>query len=182
VFLGLHGRHQADNFIDAVVAAEAFFGAPIEADLVLEAAAAVRSPGRLEVVGRHPLVILDGAKNVPGAETAAAAIDEEFAEARSRILVVGMLKGKDPGEMLEALGATKARLVVTCPPPSPRAQPASEVAAAARRLGLNTEEAGSVSEALERAIAAADEEDLVLVTGSLYVVGAARTALHANSA
>jgi dihydrofolate synthase/folylpolyglutamate synthase len=182
VFLGLHGRHQADNFIDAVVAAEAFFGAPVEADLVHEAAAAVRSPGRLEVVGRHPLVILDGAKNVPGAETAAAAIDEEFAEARSRILVVGMLKGKDPGEMLEALGATKARLVVTCPPPSPRAQPASEVAAAARRLGVNTEEAGSVSEALERAIAAADEEDLVLVTGSLYVVGAARAALHANSA
>jgi folylpolyglutamate synthase/dihydropteroate synthase len=119
---------------------------------------------------------------VPGAQTAAAAIDEEFAEARSRILVVGMLKGKDPGEMLEALGATKARLVVTCPPPSPRAQPASEVAAAARRLGVNTEEAGSVSEALERAIAAADEEDLVLVTGSLYVVGAARAALHVNSA
>ncbi len=84
VFLALHGRHQADNFLDAVVAAEAFFDAPLEADVVAEAAATVRSPGRLEVVGRHPLIVLDGAKNVPGAETAAAAINEEFGQAPRR--------------------------------------------------------------------------------------------------
>jgi dihydrofolate synthase/folylpolyglutamate synthase len=176
VFLALHGRHQADNFVCALVAAEAFFGVPLEADVVAEAAASVRSPGRLEIVGRRPLVILDGAKNVDGALTATAAIDEEFSDVRSRVLVVGMLRGKDPGEMLRALGADRARLVVACPPPSPRAQPAAVVAEAARALGCEAEEAASVPEAVERALALADPDDLVLVTGSLYVVGAARSA------
>jgi dihydrofolate synthase/folylpolyglutamate synthase len=178
VFLALHGRHQADNFMDAVVAAEAFFGAPVAPDLVAEAAASVRSPGRLEVVARRPLVILDGAKNVPGARSAAAAIDEEFSQARSRILVVGMLRGKDPTEMLEALDAGKARLVIACPPPSPRAQPAEDVAKAASRLGVRAEVAETVADALRQARTEADAEDLILVTGSLYVVGEARSALR----
>jgi dihydrofolate synthase/folylpolyglutamate synthase len=179
VFLGLHGRHQADNFTDAVVAAEALFGAPLSEEIIAEAAAKVRSPGRLEVVGRRPLVILDGAKNVPGAYSAAAALDEEFGDVRSRILVVGMLKGKDPEEMLEALGARQSRLVVACPPPSPRAQPAKDIAAAAAKLGVTAELASGVGEAVEQAMAAAGENDLILVTGSLYVVGAARAALRA---
>jgi dihydrofolate synthase/folylpolyglutamate synthase len=178
VFLALHGRHQADNFMDALVAAEAFFAEPLQEELVAEAAAKVRSPGRLEVVGRHPLVILDGAKNIPGAEAARAAIDEEFTEVANKILVVGMLKGKDPKEMLEALGATKATLVVACEPPSPRAQPAEEVANAARELGVRAEVVEEVSEAIEAAKSKAQVEDLILVTGSLYVVGAARAALH----
>jgi dihydrofolate synthase/folylpolyglutamate synthase len=181
VFLALHGRHQADNFLDALVAAEAFFGAPLAPELVAEAAAAVRSPGRLEVVGHHPLILLDGAKNIPGAETAASAIDEEFGELHSRILVVGMLRGKDPDLMLQALDADRARLVVACPPPSPRAIPAAEVAAAAARLGCATQTASSVADAVALARDAACPDDLILVTGSLYVVGAARTALGAGT-
>jgi dihydrofolate synthase/folylpolyglutamate synthase len=178
VYLALHGRHQAYNFLDAVVAAETFFGAPLEADLLAEAAAKVRSPGRLEVVSRDPLIVLDGAKNIPGAQAMAAAVDEEFGEARSRIMVVGMLRGKDPGEMLQALGAPKARYVVTCPPPSPRAQPADVVAKAAMLLGVEAEPATTVADALDRARAMAGADDLILVTGSLYVVGAARSAIH----
>jgi dihydrofolate synthase/folylpolyglutamate synthase len=177
VYLALHGRHQAYNFLDAVVAAEEFFGAPIEADVLAEAAAKVRSPGRLEVVGRRPLIVLDGAKNIPGAEAMAAAIDEEFGDFGSRIMVVGMLRGKDPGEMLQALGAAKARYVVTCPPPSPRAQPADVVAKAAMLLGVEAEPTASVADALERAKEVADDDDLIVVTGSLYVVGAARAAI-----
>jgi dihydrofolate synthase/folylpolyglutamate synthase len=177
VYLGLHGRHQADNFLDALVAAEAFFDAPIESDLVAEAAATVRSPGRLEVVGRKPLLVLDGAKNLPGAATMAQAVDEEFSTVRSRIMVVGMLRGKDPGEMLQALGAPKARLVISCPAPSPRAQPADVIAKAALLLGVEAEPMPSVAEALDRARQVADEDDLILVTGSLYVAGAARAVL-----
>ena len=176
VFLGLNGRHQGSNFADAVVSAEAFFGAPIEPDLVATAAASVRSPGRLEVVGRRPLIVLDGAKNLEGARTAAVALDD-FGPVTSRILVVGMLAGKDAAGMLEALDGAKARLVVACPPPSPRAQPSAVVAAAAAALGCATAEAESVPEAIEIALAAAGVDDLIVVTGSLYVVGAARTAL-----
>jgi dihydrofolate synthase/folylpolyglutamate synthase len=177
IYLPLHGRHQADNFIAALAGTEAFFGRPLEPDIVAAAAAAISSPGRLEVVRQRPLVVLDGAKNVAGAQSSSAAVREEFGTGRAHILVVGMLRGKSALEMLEALDASTARLVVTCPPPSPRAQPADEVAAAARSLGCLAVATGSVLEALEVALAEADDDDLVLVTGSLYTVGAARTAL-----
>ena len=177
IYLPLHGRHQADNFIAALVGTEAVFGRPREPDIVAAAAAAISSPGRLEVVRQRPLVVLDGAKNVAGAQSSSAAVREEFGAARAHVLVVGMLRGKSALEMLEALDASTARLVVTCPPPSPRAQPADEVAAAARSLGCRAVATGSVLEALEVALAEAGDDDLVLVTGSLYTVGAARTAL-----
>jgi dihydrofolate synthase/folylpolyglutamate synthase len=178
IYLPIHGRHQADNFMAALVGTEAFFGRPVEPDIVAGAAASVSSPGRLEVVRQHPLVVLDGAKNVAGAQSSSAAVREEFGAAGAHILVVGLLGGKSASEMLEALDAATAQLVVTCPPPSPRAQPAEEVAAVARSLGCRAVVAtGSVPEALELALAEAGEDDLVLVTGSLYTVGAARTAL-----
>jgi dihydrofolate synthase/folylpolyglutamate synthase len=81
--------------------------------------------------------------------------------------------------MLSALGAgsSSVRLVVACPAPSPRTVPASEVAAAARSLGVEAVEAPGVAEAIEAAVADATDSDLVLVTGSLYVVGAARSVL-----
>jgi dihydrofolate synthase/folylpolyglutamate synthase len=176
VWLDLHGSYQGDNFAAALAATEAFFGAPVDERLVRDAAATVRSPGRLEIVGRDPLVVLDGAKNLEGAQRAAAAVAEEFGD-RPLVLVVGMLHGKDPEAMLRALGAAGSRLVVTCPPPSPRAQPATTVAAAAARIGVPAVAADSVAEALEVAFDRAGGDDLILVTGSLYVVGAARAAL-----
>jgi dihydrofolate synthase/folylpolyglutamate synthase len=177
VRLGLHGRHQGDNFATALAAASAFFASPIEERVVREAAAQVRSPGRMEVVGRRPLVVLDGAKNPDGARTAAQSFAEEFGDAGRRFLVVGLLAGKDPVDMLEALGAGAGTTVVACTPPSPRAQQAAAVATAARALGAEAVEAGDVADALDVALRQAGEDDLVLVTGSLYVVGAARTAL-----
>jgi len=177
LYLPVHGAHQADNAAVALAAAEAFFGAPVDGDVAAEALAAVRIPGRLEVVGRQPLCVLDGAHNPAGAAAAAVAIAEAFGHTSSTVLVVGLLEGKDPVEMLEALGARNGRALVACPAPSPRSLPASEVAAGARALGLEAEAAASVPEALARALALAAPEDLVLVSGSLYVVGAARAAL-----
>ncbi|HLH47212.1 MAG TPA: hypothetical protein VKV25_08635, partial [Acidimicrobiales bacterium] len=116
-----------------------------------------------------------------GAASAAAAVAEEFAAAGDRILVVGMLAGagKSPEDMLGALGAAGASLVVACAPPSPRALPAAAVAEAAEGLGVRAVEADSVEEALALALRAARPEDLILVAGSLYVVGAARQVLGA---
>ncbi len=178
VFLPVHGRYQGDNAVVALAAVEAFFGAPLAPEVVSEAFADVRLPGRLEVVARHPLCVLDGAHNPAGAEAATEAIAEAFGPVISgRILVIGMVGGREPGEMLQAFDAGSARLVIACPPPSPRAVPAAEVADAAREMDCSVEEASSVSEALATALALAGADELVHVTGSLYVVGAARTAL-----
>ena len=94
--------------------------AELDAELVADVMATVRTPGRLEVVGHAPLVVLDGAHNLAGAHALVTALDEEFASA-DRTLVVGLLREKDPREMLDALGATSAARVVCCAPPSPRA-------------------------------------------------------------
>jgi len=180
--LPLHGAHQGDNAAVALAAAEAFFGRQMPEDLVREAFAKVRVPGRFEIVHREPLVILDGAHNLDGAMAAAATLREEFTLTGSLVLVVGMLQGRDPAEMLEALGAADAGYVIACAPPSPRAIPAAEVAAIADRLGVVAEAVPDVPSALARALSFATSEDAVVVCGSLYVVGAARAALRGSAA
>ena len=119
VFLPLHGAHQADNAAIALAAAECFVGGPLPFDVVVDAFARVQSPGRLEVVGRQPLVLLDGAHNVAGAEALRAALDEEWS--RPRTLVVGFLREKDPKEMLVALGVEEPEgLIAVLPAADPR--------------------------------------------------------------
>jgi dihydrofolate synthase/folylpolyglutamate synthase len=177
VFLPLHGAHQGDNAACALAAAEALFGRPLGVDVVRDAFAGVTAPGRFEVVGRDPLVVLDGAHNAAGASSAAQTLADDFDVEGERILVVGLLAPRDPTSVLEALDAAGAHLVVACTPPTARGIPASEVAAAAARLGVAAEVVPDVARAVDRALSRAGEGDAVLVTGSLYVVGAVRTHL-----
>lgn len=194
ILLPLHGAHQADNAAVALAAAEAFVGAPLPAAVVENAFLAATSPGRLEVVGHQPLVVLDGAHNVAGARAILAALSEEFAPG-PRTLLVGLLREKDAREMLEALDVTTAEHIVCARPPSPRAMNPEDLADAARTLGADTAritvvDAGAgqrvtpaagertdLRDALDvaRSVTAADGQ--LLVTGSLYLVGAVRTAL-----
>jgi len=174
VYVPLHGRHQGDNAAVALAAVEAFFGRGLPDQVIADAFAQVTMPGRFEVVRHGPLVVIDGAHNPPGAETAAATLAEDFEISGRRILVVGLLAGREVTGMLEALGAPDADLVVACTPPSPRAVPADEVAAAARALGVDAEAVADVGAAVDAALGVATPDDAVLVAGSLYVAGAAR--------
>jgi dihydrofolate synthase/folylpolyglutamate synthase len=178
LFLPLHGAHQGDNAATALAAVEAFFGAPLAEEVVAEAFANASVPGRLEVVARHPLVVLDGAHNPAGAASLGIALAEDFAAIERVVLVMGCLRGRDPAELLDAIGTERCSLVVATTPPSPRAQPATAVAGAARQLGVEARVSDSLEEALEQARQAAGPEGLVVVTGSLYVVGAARRLLR----
>ena len=176
VFLALHGPHQGENAAVALAAAEAFFGRPLEADLVAEAFAAVRNPGRFEVVQRDPLLILDGAHNPDGATAAAEALAEGFLVTGVTHIVLGVLDGRDPAELLDIFDVEDAATVVCCTPDSPRALPATSLAELVTRAGGRPRVVDDVGEALEVALASAEPDDLVLVTGSLYTVGAARAA------
>jgi dihydrofolate synthase/folylpolyglutamate synthase len=181
IFLPLHGAHQADNAAAALTAAECFVGAPLPEDVVADAFAAVRSPGRLEVVGHHPLVLLDGAHNVAGAHALRQALAEEFVAA-PRTLVVGLLREKEPHEMLEALDVNGAHRLVCCRPPSPRALDPARVADAAADLGVDPDRidvTDLVAEAVARGLAVTEPDGQLVVTGSLYTVGEARRALVA---
>jgi dihydrofolate synthase/folylpolyglutamate synthase len=178
----LHGAHQGDNASAAIVAVEGFFGFPLHEDVVEEALAGVRVPGRLEVIGRHPLVVVDGAHNVAGMIVLARSLIEEFAVEGEAQAVVGMLSGRDPVAMLEALLTAGIRSVVACAPDSPRALPAEVVAEAAYGLGMETTVAGSPAEAVALAVDRAGEDDRVVVCGSLYVVADARRLLVGDPA
>ncbi len=109
-----------------LTAAECFLGRPVPEEVVADAFRTVRSPGRLEVLGHQPLVLLDGAHNVAGAHALQAALTEEFPES-PRTLVIGLLREKEPHEMLEALDAKRRGAA--------RVLPASEPARARPRRG-----------------------------------------------
>lgn len=181
LFLPLHGAHQGLNAALAVTAVEAFFERPLDQVVVEEAFAEVTVPGRFEVLRRNPLVVLDGAHNLDGAEAAAAVLAEGFHVEGRSVLVVGMLEGRDPAEMLTALAAPSFDQIITCTPTSPRALPADELALVAASLGLSARVAPTIDTALRWALGAAGAADLVLVTGSLYLVGSARSSLRSNA-
>ena len=91
--------------------------------------------------------------------------------------VVGMLEGRDPSAMFESLAGGGVTTVVACTAPSPRAQPAAELAEVARVLGLEAVSTDTVADALTLARARVGEDGMLLVTGSLYVVAEARSHL-----
>ena len=177
--LPIHGEHAAHNAAAAVAAVEALLERALDEDAVRGAFAGATVPGRLEVVGRHPLIVLDGAHNPAAAEALAAAMPEAFAWERLR-LVVGVFANKD----LEGIAGRIAPLadeVFACATTSVRARPAEEVADAFSRMGVATQVFPDVRGALDAARADAGEGDLILVTGSLYTVADARRALVAGA-
>ena len=181
LYLPLHGAHQGDNAALALAVAEAFFGAPLDRDTVEAALASVTAPGRLEVVARTPLVVLDGAHNVAGAEALARALVELHPEGKA-VAVVGMLRGRDPSAMFQALARGGVASVVTCSAPSPRAFGAAELCEAARAAGLEARATDTVTDALTLARPMTGEDGLLVVTGSLYVVAEARAVLVPEAA
>ena len=177
VLLSLHGHHQGDNAACALAAVEAFFAQPLDADVVTKGFASVTAPGRFEVVRRNPLVVLDGAHNPEGAVAAARTLREDFEFVGETLVVLGMLQPRDPSALFEALEIDRASVVVVCEPDSPRAIPTDTLATAARAFGVDVIVEADVVRAVDRALRLAGEDDAVLIAGSIYVVGAARTHL-----
>ena len=97
LFLPLHGEHQGENAAVAVAAVEAFFARPLDPEVAQIGLGQVRMPGRFEIAGRSPLVIIDGAHNPDGAEALAETVTDDFEVAGKVILVLGFLEGRDAG-------------------------------------------------------------------------------------
>jgi dihydrofolate synthase/folylpolyglutamate synthase len=179
LFVPLHGWHQGDNTAVAIMAVESFFGTALDQETVQEGLASVVMPGRFEVVGHQPLVILDGAHNPAGAEVCASVFFDDFDPHGRRILVVGVLGGRDISDTLSALKVDEFERVICCTAPSPRARPAAEIAAIAEEMGCSDVlTVDTVERACDLALADATSDDAVLIAGSLYVVGSARTHLR----
>ncbi len=176
--LHLHGRHQVDHMATATATCEAFFERALDPAAVTEAAAAVTSPGRLEIVRERPLILVDGAHNEQGFAGLAQAIDTEIT-GEHWVLVIGVREGRDPGALAEPLLPLVDRVVVTAAA-DPSAIVPERVAAALADIApedLPIEIRSTVADALARATELAGSTGSVVVAGSLYVVGEARIAL-----
>ncbi len=180
LYLPLHGRHQVDHLATAIVSAEIFLDRALDHDHLTSALASLTSPGRLQVISRRPLVLVDGAHNAQGLEGLRAAIVAEF-PATERVLVFGIRGPRDVADLLAPFAGVFSAVYVTAAD-DPDAVPTSQVAAAARRaLGdeIRIEEVTPVGQAVTEALHASGEDDMVVVAGSLYVVGEAMHRLGA---
>ncbi len=176
VFVSLHGAHQGDNAAIALAAAEAFIGTPLPDDVLAEGFGSLVLPGRFEVLQHEPLIVLDGAHNPDGAEAAVDTLESGFSVGGRRILVTGMMGEKDAGWMLESLGAGDADLVIATQADTPRAMTAQALGEVAEDEGYEVEVVPDPADAMSRALAVADQEDVIFGAGSLYVVGNLRDA------
>ena len=175
VLLPIHGEHAAHNAAAAVVAVEALLERALDPDAVRVALGSMTSPGRLEVVSRRPLIVLDGAHNPAAAEALAEALPDTFTGDRLH-LVMGVFADKDLEGIVRPL-APLADAGYASAVDSVRARPPEAVADAMAAAGIPTEAFATVREALDAARDAASADDLILVTGSLYTVAEARRVL-----
>jgi len=176
LFLPLHGRYQLANLANAVAATEALLGRKLDEEAVRDALAVVAMPGRMEVLGTHPLVMVDGAHNADGVDALAESLDEEYPTTRWH-LVLGVMGDKNVEAMVESLEPQLAGIIATAPE-SERAVPPAALAERIRNLtDVPVLEAESADIGLDMARAEAGSDGAVLVTGSLYLVGEARALL-----
>jgi folylpolyglutamate synthase/dihydropteroate synthase len=133
------------------------------------------------VVGHDPLVILDGAHNHEATAALAQTLTEEFLPLGSRLLVIGMLAGRELAEVVGPLAEVGFDAVIVTQPPSPRALDAAVLARAVKDSGLPAEVVPDPWAAVERGLAHAGEEDLLVVAGSFYLIGPARSVVVAKA-
>ncbi|QGP92426.1 Folylpolyglutamate synthase [Neomoorella glycerini] len=171
----LLGRHQLENAATAVTVVEAavrHHGLGVTAGHIRHGLAQASWPGRLEIMHREPMVVIDGAHNVDGAGSLRRALEEIFSY-RQLILVLGMLADKEREKVVAEL-APKAAAVIVTRPNNPRAGEWQALAGLVRRYVEQVEVIASIPEALNRALHIAGPSDLICVTGSLYMVADAR--------
>ena len=179
VIVPLYGERLATDALLGLAAVSAFLGdRELDDSLVRRAFERVRSPARVEVVRRQPLVVVDGAHNPDAAEALVAAMDESFTWDRL-VLVMGMLGDKDVTAVCGVV-APLADVTIAASPASTRAYPAEQLAKEMERLGKETIVEPTVSRAVDRALEIATSADCVLVTGSFVTSGEAREALGAS--
>jgi len=174
LMLPLHGRYQTDNLAVALAACETFFGRELSHEAVAIGVRAVSVPGRLEVLGREPLLVLDGGHNPEGVAVAAIALEESFGD-RAWVAVVGVMADKDVDGVVDGLSGVVEHVVTTAVDHERAMDPVALAAIVEERLGVTADPVVGVAAAVERALGLAGETGSVLVIGSLYLAGTVRS-------
>jgi dihydrofolate synthase/folylpolyglutamate synthase len=169
----LKGRHQGANLALSLAVIEVLrgMGFRISNKAIFEGIQQVDWRGRLEIVAGRPRILLDGAHNPAAIRTLKMAIERDF-KYRSLWLLMGVMNDKDYRKMVRIL-APLCKSMTFCRPKMDRSLDPKILEGLARDVGAETNRIESVGDALEFMIGKAHREDLILVTGSLFVVGEA---------
>lgn len=175
-YLPLFGEHQAQNAALAIAAVESLIGGgaqPISGDVLAEGLAQATSPGRLQLLGISPTVLVDAAHNPHGAQALAAALRTAF-DFDQWGIVLGVLEDKDAEGIVRALAPLSAHVFATAPD-SERASDADAIADLAERHELPVTVHTDLADAADaaRAWAAASDRRAVIITGSVILAGQA---------
>jgi dihydrofolate synthase/folylpolyglutamate synthase len=173
--LGLKGKFQARNAALALAVIELLEkkGFSISPENIQDGLKNLTWPGRLQIVGRHPTIVVDGAHNPAAIRALAESIRTGF-DYKRMILVIGIMEDKEIGQMLRAIVPMADHVFYTRPVYSRAADPATLMveASALKRPG---EVEPALTNAIKRAVDMAHPDDLVVVCGSLFTVGEALT-------
>ena len=172
----LRGRHQLENAAAAIAAAEIFAVKRVAIDdrAVYQGIAGVHWEGRLEILRHAPTLVVDGGHNPAGITVLCRALKEDFSYKRL-ILVFGVLDDKDYAVMLKKLLPLADSFIITRPAIG-RAVPPAGLLPFAGRYRKRVRIVDKSDEALRLALSQAGKDDLVCVTGSLYLIGEVKQA------
>ena len=177
----LPGAHQAANAAVVIACVEELrkLGWHLPDSAVAEGLRTVYWPARLEVVGRQPFVVLDCAHNVASAQAVVETLNASFPPGR-RLLVFAGSGDKDVAGMFEVMGPRFDHLFATRYTNNPRAIPEEELARLwSARSAAPVTIHSTPTDALAAARAAAGPDDLVCITGSVFLAGELRPLLVA---
>ena len=175
-YLPLYGRHQGENAALAVAAVESLIGdaaRAIDENVLSEGLQEVSSPGRLQLVGIDPTVVVDAAHNPHGAASLARALRESF-DFDEWGVVLGVLGDKDAAGIVAALAPVATHVFATAPD-SDRADSPDVLADLVEAVGLRATVHPDLSDAADaaREWAAAGEKRAVIIAGSVVLAGEA---------
>ncbi len=172
--LGLAGAFQIANAAVALGALEALqeSGYGVGKDPLYKGLAEVRWPGRLELLHAAPQILLDGAHNPAAAKVLKVCLEEEF-DYRRLYMVMGIMEDKEVSVIVSEL-APLADMLIASSPRNPRSASAQRIAEIAQHYCKEVAVIQDVGQGVAYAREKAREDDLIVITGSLYTVGEAR--------
>ena len=174
VKLPLLGEHQILNLAVALKALEVIKDkAPkLNMESIVKSIATVRWNGRLEIMSNSPYVVIDGAHNIQGITQLNKNINKYF-EYKDMYLILGILADKDVEHMVKVI-TPKAKKVFTVTPNSMRAETAEELMNEVKKYNESCEAYNDYKNAFEDALKLCKKDDLLLISGSLYMIGEMR--------
>jgi len=172
--ISLLGEHQIRNAAVALEACKLLTekGFKISESAIRQGLKNARWPGRLEIVNKSPLFLIDGGHNSEGAKTLCEALNKYFPEAK-KVFIIGVLRDKDYKTMVEAI-VPIADQVITVTPESDRALPAEELAIFIKSYCKSVIASDKIEDAIETSLKVSTLDSVICAFGSLFYIGKVR--------